>query len=139
MAAYKMAAFKITPPNDFPLGLIRSHMVVIHLPHAWHRRIPQMLVRDLRPTLYFLLWTVLAGHESVNQKCFCLLLFLALRRCGCGIRFSGLQSSVISEKKGRFVCLFLFCLSLCLLLITCGGRKRKLNLRYSFKHTKHVT
>jgi hypothetical protein len=26
-----MAAVKVTPPNDFPLGLIRSHMVVIHL------------------------------------------------------------------------------------------------------------
>jgi hypothetical protein len=31
MAAYKMAAVKFTPLNDFPLGLIRSHMVVIHL------------------------------------------------------------------------------------------------------------
>jgi hypothetical protein len=31
MAAYKMAAVKVTPPNDFHLGLIRSHMVVIHL------------------------------------------------------------------------------------------------------------
>jgi hypothetical protein len=27
MAAYKMAAVNVTPPNDFPLGLIRSHMV----------------------------------------------------------------------------------------------------------------
>jgi hypothetical protein len=25
MAAYKMAAVKVTPPNDFSLGLIRSH------------------------------------------------------------------------------------------------------------------
>jgi hypothetical protein len=31
MAAYKMAAVKVIPPNDFPLGLIKSHMVVIHL------------------------------------------------------------------------------------------------------------
>jgi len=31
MAAYKMAAVKVIPPNDFPLDLIRSHMVVIHL------------------------------------------------------------------------------------------------------------
>jgi hypothetical protein len=31
MAAYKMAAVKVTPPNDFSRGLIRSHMVVIHL------------------------------------------------------------------------------------------------------------
>jgi len=31
MAAYKMAAVKVTPPNDFSLSLIRSHMVVIHL------------------------------------------------------------------------------------------------------------
>jgi hypothetical protein len=31
MAAYKMAAVKVTPPNDFPLGLIRSHVVAIHL------------------------------------------------------------------------------------------------------------
>jgi hypothetical protein len=31
MAAYKMAAVKVTPTYDFPLGLIRSHMVVIHL------------------------------------------------------------------------------------------------------------
>jgi hypothetical protein len=31
MAAYKMAAIKFTPPNDFPFGLIRLHMVVIHL------------------------------------------------------------------------------------------------------------
>jgi hypothetical protein len=31
MAAYKIAAVKITPPNDFPLGTKGSHMVVIHL------------------------------------------------------------------------------------------------------------
>jgi hypothetical protein len=31
MAAYKMPAVKVTPPNDFPLGLIRSHIVVIRL------------------------------------------------------------------------------------------------------------
>ena len=50
MAAYKMAAVKVTPPNDLPLGLIRSHMVVIHLflMLCDLRRV----VKDLCPTLY---------------------------------------------------------------------------------------
>jgi hypothetical protein len=34
MAAYKMAAVKVTPPNDFPLGLIRSHGCYPSIPHA---------------------------------------------------------------------------------------------------------
>jgi hypothetical protein len=50
MAAYKMAAVKVTPPNDFPLGLIRSHMVVIHLFLMLCDL--QRVVRDLYPTLY---------------------------------------------------------------------------------------
>jgi hypothetical protein len=50
MAAYKMAAVKVTPPNDFPLGLIRSHMVVIHLFLMLCDL--QRVVRDLCPTLY---------------------------------------------------------------------------------------
>jgi hypothetical protein len=54
MAAYKMAAVKVTPPNDFPLGLIRSHMVVIHifLMLCDLKRV----VRDLCPTLYFIVY-----------------------------------------------------------------------------------
>jgi len=48
MAPYKMAAVKITPPNDFPLGLIRSHMVVIHLFLMLCDL--QRVVRDLCPT-----------------------------------------------------------------------------------------
>jgi len=50
MAAYKMAAVKVTPSNDFPLGLIRSHMVVIHLFLMLCDL--QRVVRDLCPTLY---------------------------------------------------------------------------------------
>jgi hypothetical protein len=50
MAAYKMAAVKVTPPNEFPLGLIRSHMVVIHLFLMLCDL--QRVVRDLCPTLY---------------------------------------------------------------------------------------
>ena len=50
MAAYKLAAVKVTPPNDFPLGLIRSHMVVIHLFLMLCDL--QRVVRDLCPTLY---------------------------------------------------------------------------------------
>jgi hypothetical protein len=50
MAAYKMAAVKVTPPNDFPLGLIRSHMVVIHI--CLMLCDLQRVVRDLCPTLY---------------------------------------------------------------------------------------
>jgi hypothetical protein len=50
MAAYIMAAVKVTPPNDFPLGLIRSHMVVIHLFLMLCDL--QRVVRDLRPILY---------------------------------------------------------------------------------------
>jgi hypothetical protein len=50
MAAYKMAAVKVTPPNDFPLGLIRSHTVVIHLFLMLCDL--QRVVRDLCPTLY---------------------------------------------------------------------------------------
>ena len=45
-----MAAVKVTPPNDFPLGLIRSHMVVIHLFLMLCDL--QRVVRDLCPTLY---------------------------------------------------------------------------------------
>jgi hypothetical protein len=50
MAAYKMAAVKVTPPNDFPLGLIRSHMIVIHLFLMLCDK--QRVVRDLCPILY---------------------------------------------------------------------------------------
>jgi hypothetical protein len=50
MAAYKMAAVKVTPPNDFPLGLIRSHMVVIHL--FLMLCDIQRVVRDLCPNMY---------------------------------------------------------------------------------------
>ena len=53
MAAYKMAAIKVTPPNDFPLGLIRSHMVVIHLFLMLCDL--QRVVRDLCPNLYLIL------------------------------------------------------------------------------------
>jgi hypothetical protein len=52
MAAYKMAAVKVTPPNDFPLGLIRSHMVFIQLFLMLCDL--QKVVRDLRPILYYL-------------------------------------------------------------------------------------
>jgi len=50
MAAYKMAAVKVTPPNDLPLGLIRPRMVVIHLFLMLCDL--QRVVRDLCPTLY---------------------------------------------------------------------------------------
>ena len=50
MAAYKMAAVKATPPNDFPLDLIRSHMVVIHLFLMLCDL--QRVVRNLCPVLY---------------------------------------------------------------------------------------
>ena len=50
MAAYKMAAVKVTTPNDFPLGQIRSHMVVIH-PFLMLCDL-QRMVRDLCPILY---------------------------------------------------------------------------------------
>jgi hypothetical protein len=50
MAAYKMAAVKVTAPNDFPLGLIRSHVVVIHLFLMLCDL--QRVVRDLCPILY---------------------------------------------------------------------------------------
>ena len=42
---------QVTPPNDFPLGLIRSHMVVIYLFLMLCDL--QRMVRDLCPTLYF--------------------------------------------------------------------------------------
>jgi len=45
-----MAAVKFTPPNDFPLGLIRSNMVVIHLFLMLCDL--QSVVRDLCSTLY---------------------------------------------------------------------------------------
>jgi hypothetical protein len=51
MAAYKMAAVKVTPPNDFPFGLIRSLMVVIHLFLMLCDL--QRVERDLWTTLYF--------------------------------------------------------------------------------------
>jgi hypothetical protein len=58
MAAYKIAAVKVTPPNDFPLGLIRSHMVVIHLflMLCDLQRVVRDLVRDLCPILYIMSW-----------------------------------------------------------------------------------
>ena len=59
MAAYKMAAVKVTPPNDFPLGLIRSHMVVIDLFLMLCDL--QRVVRALCPTLYMLHLYILAG------------------------------------------------------------------------------
>jgi hypothetical protein len=59
MAAQKMAAVKVTPPNDFPLGLIRSHMIVIHLFLMLCDL--QRVVRGLCPTLYT------AGVQEVYQ------------------------------------------------------------------------
>jgi len=56
MAAYKMAAVKVTQPNDFPLGLIRSHMVVIHLFLMFCDL--QRVVRDLCLTLYITIHTL---------------------------------------------------------------------------------
>jgi hypothetical protein len=62
MAAYKMATVKVTPPNDFPLGLIRSHMVVINLflMLCDLQRVVRDLVRDLCPTLY------IPNHEATE-------------------------------------------------------------------------
>jgi hypothetical protein len=57
MAAYKIVAVKVTPPNNFPLGLIRSHMVVIHLFLMLCDL--QRVVRDLRTILY--IYTTLVG------------------------------------------------------------------------------
>jgi len=54
MAAYKMAAVKVTPPNDFLLGLIRSHMVVIH--QFLMLCDLQRVVRDLCPILYVIFY-----------------------------------------------------------------------------------
>jgi hypothetical protein len=63
MAAYKMAAVKVTPPNDFPLGLIRSHMVVIHLFLMLYDL--QRVVRDLRTALYFMQYSVIRkGYDK---------------------------------------------------------------------------
>ena len=59
MAAYKMAAVKVTPPNDLPLGLIRSHMVVIHLVLMLCDL--QRVVMDLCPTLYIEIYTKIAA------------------------------------------------------------------------------
>ena len=53
MAAYKMEAVKVTPPNDFPLSLIRSHMLVIHLFLTLCDL--QRVVKDLCPTLILVL------------------------------------------------------------------------------------
>jgi hypothetical protein len=50
MVAYKMAAVKVTAANDFSRGLVRSHMVVIHLFHMLCNL--QRVVRDLCPNLY---------------------------------------------------------------------------------------
>jgi len=61
MVAYKMAAVKVTPPNDFPLGLIRSHMIVIHLFLMLCDL--QRVVRDLCPTLYTYN-TIICTHEG---------------------------------------------------------------------------
>jgi hypothetical protein len=48
MAAYKMTAVKFTPANDFPLGLIRSHMVVMYLILMLGTEGgPQKVVRDM--------------------------------------------------------------------------------------------
>ena len=68
MTAYKMAAVKVTPPNDFPLGLIRSHMVVIHLLLMFCDL--QRVVRDLCPILYIRLKCV------VSHVCELVLIFL---------------------------------------------------------------
>ena len=60
-----MAAVKVTPPNDFPLGLIRSHMVVIHLFLMLCDL--QMMVRDLGPTLYAcLMQNMTAALENIS-------------------------------------------------------------------------
>jgi hypothetical protein len=62
MAVYKMAAVKVTPHDDFPLDLIRSHMVVIH-PFLMLCDL-QRMVRDLCPSLYISRGAV--GHVGQN-------------------------------------------------------------------------
>jgi hypothetical protein len=70
MAAYKMAAVKVTPPNDFTLGLIRSHMVVIHLFLMLCDL--ERVVRDLCPILYMQMvwkdqnWFMKLGCEMMD-------------------------------------------------------------------------
>jgi hypothetical protein len=63
MAVYKMADVKVNPRNDFPLGLMRSHMVVIHLFLMLCDL--QMMVRDLCPTLYI---TRLTSNEIFSPS-----------------------------------------------------------------------
>jgi hypothetical protein len=72
MGAYKMAAIKITPPNDFPLGLIRPHMVVIHLLLMLCDL--QRVVRNLRPILYTekligLVRNNVFLYDDVSERC----------------------------------------------------------------------
>jgi hypothetical protein len=67
MAAYKMAAVKVTPPNDFLLALIRSHMVVIHLFLMLCDL--QGVVRELRSTLYYVLNTITTTQATYYKLC----------------------------------------------------------------------
>ena len=69
MAAYKLAAVKVTPPNDFPLGLIMSHMVVIHLFLMLCDL--QRLVRNLCPTLYIVCTIRRIGAQEGRKKFQC--------------------------------------------------------------------
>ena len=61
-----LATIKFTPPNDFPLGLIRSHMVVIHLFLMLCDL--QRVVRDLCPTLYIRI-TLLRCENKMPTRC----------------------------------------------------------------------
>jgi hypothetical protein len=63
MAAYRMAAVKVIPPNDFPLSVIRSHMVFIHLFLMLCDL--QRVVRDLRPSLYFVSYNIFSDEDYV--------------------------------------------------------------------------
>jgi hypothetical protein len=69
MADYKMAAVKVTPPNDFSLVLIRSHMVVIHLFHMLCDL--ERVVIDLCLTLYLIFLLLGTFRSLYSAYCLC--------------------------------------------------------------------
>ena len=97
MAAYKMAAVKFTPPNDFALGLIRSHMVVIHL--FLKLCDLQRMVRDLCPTC---MWDQVS-HPYTTDKLSTLHHFQ--EKSHCGVHWPPAHSTLDFFSSPRTLCI----------------------------------
>jgi hypothetical protein len=72
------------------------------------------------------LWTLLAGQESVNEKVFLFIVIFGFTAVWTTCLFFWITEQRHIRKE-RILCMLIFVLFVCLLITTCGGKKRKLN------------